>query len=110
LKAIAVNRELGFATARVLDRHLARIIYAIPGRHAGRRLSDIPRRLFRAALEVMECRCDGLRRYGDIERHARFLQCEAINERVHQTGAGVNRLPTSPNTDTPPCNVLVLTG
>src|ERR1700730_14864479 len=68
-EAVAVERELRLTAARVLDRDVARIVDAVPARHAGRRLDAVRGRLLGAALQVMECRGQGFRGYGDIERH-----------------------------------------
>ena len=70
-EAVAVERELGFTAAGVLDRDLMRIVDAIRARHAGRRFDAIIRRLFGAAFEVKEGGGEGFRGYGDIQRHDR---------------------------------------
>src|SRR5689334_10193726 len=68
-EAVAVERELRFRAARVLDCDVVRIVGAVPTRHAGRRLDAVPGGLFGAAFEVMERRGEGFRGYSDIERH-----------------------------------------
>src|SRR5882724_7984864 len=55
-EAVAVERELGFAAARVLDPYIARIVEAVPDRHTRRWLDPIIGRLFGTVLEVMERR------------------------------------------------------
>jgi hypothetical protein len=49
-EAIAVERELRFTAARVLDRDGLRIVDAVPARHARRRLDAVRRRSLGAAL------------------------------------------------------------
>src|SRR5208282_2104585 len=68
-KAVAVERELRFTAARVLDRDVLRIVGAVPARHAGRRLDAVRGRLFAAAFEVMKRGGQAFWGYGDIERH-----------------------------------------
>jgi hypothetical protein len=68
-ETVAVERELRFTAARVLDRDVVRIVGAVPARHAGRRLDAVRGRLFGAAFQVMEGRGEGFRGHGDIERH-----------------------------------------
>src|SRR4051812_17798415 len=68
-EAVAIECELGLATARILDAHLARIVDTVPARHARRRLGAITRRFFRTALEIVKRRGQVLGSKGRIEWH-----------------------------------------
>src|ERR1700719_1254987 len=68
-EAVAVERELGFTAARVLNLDIVRVVDAVPARNARRRLDTVRGRLFGAAFQVMERRGQGCRGYSDIERH-----------------------------------------
>src|SRR5439155_2571537 len=66
-EAVAVERELGFTAARIFDRDVARVVDAVPARHAGRRVDAVARGLFRATLQVMKRRGKVSWSYGNIE-------------------------------------------
>ncbi len=74
-EAVAVEREVGFTAARVLDRDLVRIVDAVPARHAGRRFDAVGGRLFGAAFQVMERRGEGFGVTATSSGMIAFLRC-----------------------------------
>ena len=68
-ETVAVEGELRLMATRVLDPDVVRIIDAVPARHAGRRLGDIARGFFFAALQVVQSRGDGSGGRHDVEWH-----------------------------------------
>ena len=68
-EAVGVERELVLAAAAVLDADLARIVDAVPLRHARRRVEHVAHGLLGAALQVVQGRGERLGLNGSIERH-----------------------------------------
>src|SRR3954463_4701966 len=62
------------------------VVEAVPARHAWRRLDAVGGRLLGTAFQVMKRRGDGIRGYGDIERHDRFSDVELALRRISALG------------------------